>query len=113
MNNDTQDAIFEARTVSTSMREEANGHVEYSFLDPGFYAILGTPNGASIVRMMADHKVELRYRLIDKIAVVGDEKLQFTKAESRTMVIFLERERITPVPSPSADGYPSKKQKIG
>jgi len=95
------------------MREEANGHIEYNFLDPGFYAILGTPNGASTVRMMADHKVELKYRLIDKIVIVGDKSLKFSNAETCTMVIFLERERTTPVPSPTADGYPSKKQKTG
>jgi hypothetical protein len=63
--------------------------------------------------MMANHRVEPKYRLIDKIVVVGDEDLQFAKAKARTMVIFLERERTTPVPRPTADGYPSKKRKIG
>jgi hypothetical protein len=62
--------------------------------------------------MMADHKVELKHRLIDKIVVLGDEDMTFAKAEARTMVILLERERITPVSSPTADSSPSKKQKI-
>jgi hypothetical protein len=45
INHNSQDAIFSARMVSTSLREDAYGHVEYNFLDPGFYAILGTRMG--------------------------------------------------------------------
>jgi len=47
VNNDTKDVILTARSQSPSIREELYGYVEYSEWDPGFYAILGTPNGAS------------------------------------------------------------------
>ena len=65
------------------------GYVEYSPLDSGFYAFLGTPNGASTVRMLLDHKDELQGRLIDKIVVLGDKDLTFAMSEPRSVIIFL------------------------
>jgi len=94
------------------MREEANGYIEYNFLDPAFFAILSTPNRGSTISMMIDYKVDLRYQLIDKIVILRNKDLKLDQAEARTIVIFLENERITLISSPTKDGSP-KKQKLG
>jgi hypothetical protein len=112
VNEDTNDVIFAARTRSTSTREEPHGYVEFSEMDLGFHAIIGTPNSANTVRMLADHKQKLGHRLIDKIVIFGEEDLHLVEPEKRSMAIILCHERPTPIPSPTEDDYPSKKRRI-
>jgi len=113
INKDAKEAIFSVWTILTLIREEANSYIEYSFLDPAFFAILGTPNRGSTISIIIDYKVDLRYRLIDKIVVLRNKDLKLDQVETYTIVIFLENERITLISSPTKDGSPSKKQKLG
>ncbi|KAL7773779.1 hypothetical protein CFE70_003746 [Pyrenophora teres f. teres 0-1] len=81
---------------SSSSRIEENNQVEYTCLDNGFYAILGTPNGASTMRMLRDHRTELGYRIVEKIVVFGNKDLTMQMPEARTMAILLSDRRTPP-----------------
>ncbi len=61
LNENTQDTIFETTRRSTSTHEREDGHKEYTELDRGFLAILGSVLGKSAVNMMLDHKSEMGY----------------------------------------------------
>jgi len=45
-------------------------------LDLAFFVILSTPNRGSTISIIIDYKVDLRYRLIDKIVVLGNKSLK-------------------------------------
>ncbi|CAE7026322.1 hypothetical protein P3342_005752 [Pyrenophora teres f. teres] len=96
VNEASQIAIWQASKHSSSSRIEDNNQVEYTCLDNGFYAILGTPNGASTMRMLRDHRTELGYRIVEKIVVFGNEDLTMQMPEARTMAILLSDRRTPP-----------------
>ena len=52
--------IWHAAKFSTSTREGPHHYREYTELDQGYHAILGSVNGASTMRMLLDHKAQLR-----------------------------------------------------
>ena len=58
---------------------DVRGHVEYSPLDNGFYALLGSPNGKTIMRMLLDHKSHIGYKTVERIVLVGDDKLDLSE----------------------------------
>ena len=65
-------AIWYAARRSTRVVEDpATGYSVYNKEDEGFYAILGSDNGASSMRLLIDHKAELGNRTVEKIVVVG------------------------------------------
>ena len=92
VNDESQAAIFAAHIMSTSIRKEDHGYVEYSNQDSGFFGILGTPNGGTIARMITDHKNDMEYRIIDKIVVLGQEGLKFGGSETINIVVMLRKE---------------------
>jgi hypothetical protein len=100
VNDTTKNVAWVASVKSSASRIEEFNYVEYTPLDNGFWAMLGTPNGASTIRMLRDHKRDLKFRLVEKIVVLGDEALSMTKPETRHMVIFLSGPR-SPPPPPS------------
>ena len=55
------------------------GYKVYTELDDRYYAILGSQNGASTMRILLDHKAQIGFRTVEKIILfecrnVGDEK---------------------------------------
>ena len=84
---------------SLSLRIEYFNQTECTRIDRGFYAILGTPNGTSALRMLRDHNTELGYHVVEKIAVFGNKELSTDKSESQSMALMLSncRSRI-PIP---------------
>ena len=65
-------AIWYAARRSTSLVEDpSTGYAIYTKEDDGFYAILGSTNGASSMRLLIDHKAELGDRTVERIIVVG------------------------------------------
>ena len=72
VNISTRRAIWYAGRRSTCLKEDPlSGYVEYTPLDEGFYAVLGSDNGANTMRLLIDHKYELRGRTIEKIIILG------------------------------------------
>lgn len=96
INEASQIAIWQASKHSSSSRIDDHNQIEYTRLDNGFYAILGTPNGASTMRMLRDHRTELGHRIVEKIVVFGKEDLTMEMAETRSMVILLSDRRSPP-----------------
>lgn len=79
------------------MRGPGRGQVEYTEGTDGFFAILGSPNGACSMRTLIDHKSDIHYRSVERVLVVGesDESKNLDKVgSSRTFIIFLGGERI-------------------
>jgi len=102
-------AIWQASMHSSSSWTGENNEVEYTRLDNGFYAILGTPNGASTMRMLRDHRTELGHRVVEKIVVFGEKDLTMNKAETRSMAILLSDRRTPPsrIPGPPNSTRPT------
>jgi hypothetical protein len=68
--------------------------------DQGYHAILGTPNGASTMRMLADHRQALGYRIVERVVVLGKEEMTMEKPESRSFLIILAPRRTPPTRIP-------------
>ncbi|OWY41765.1 hypothetical protein AA0118_g3464 [Alternaria tenuissima] len=96
INEELKIAIWQASKNSSSSRVEDHNQIEYTCLDNGFYAILGTPNGASTMRMLRDHKKELGHRIVEKIVVFGKENLKMETPETRSVAIILSDRRTPP-----------------
>jgi hypothetical protein len=96
INEASQIAIWQASKHSSSSRIEDQNQIEYTCLDNGFYAILGTPNGASTMRMLRNHQAELGHRIVETIVVFGDKDLTMETAETRSMAILLS-DRLSPL----------------
>ena len=64
INESTRIAIWQAARLSTSTAEGPNGFRVYTRNDDGFLAILGSPNGASTLRLLIDHKASIKLKLI-------------------------------------------------
>ena len=68
----------------------------------GFYALLGSVNGKTAMRMLLDHKSHIEYRTVEKIILVGDNdddkepKLKLNEAEARSFIILLSEKRQPP-----------------
>ncbi|KAK0107931.1 hypothetical protein ONS96_003717 [Cadophora gregata f. sp. sojae] len=64
---------FAARHSSFLESETEKGSAVYTRGHDGYYAILGSPNGGSSMRLLTQYKKELRGRSVEKIIVVGDD----------------------------------------
>ncbi|KAK2759443.1 hypothetical protein FQN54_002921 [Arachnomyces sp. PD_36] len=69
----TRISIWRAERTSSHRGEVAlpNGYREYTEGDPGFFAILGSPLGSCVLRMLIEHKGELEKQRIEKVVVLG------------------------------------------
>ncbi|MCJ1268447.1 hypothetical protein MMC22_008335 [Lobaria immixta] len=67
VNEPTRNAVWQAARLSTCADQQQPdlSFRVYTALDNGFYAILGSANGAGTTRMLVDHKAEIGYRTID------------------------------------------------
>ena len=96
-NEETKQIIRESLKHSAATREgPVRGHVEYSPLDNGFYALLGSPNGKAMMRMLSDHKSHIGYKTVERIVLVGDDKLVLSEPETRTFLLLLSNRRQPP-----------------
>ncbi|EDU48901.1 predicted protein [Pyrenophora tritici-repentis Pt-1C-BFP] len=96
VNEASQITIRQASKHSSSSRSKGDNQVDYTSLDNGYYAILGTPNGANTMRMFHDHRTELGHRIVEKIVVFGKKGPEMDKPEVRSMVIILSDSRSPP-----------------
>ena len=71
VNFDTKKVIYETIRSSTSTFEKDFGYKEYTDLDDGFYALLGSVLGKSMMQMLLDHKAEMGYRSVDRVILLG------------------------------------------
>ena len=93
-NAETKQIIWESLAHSAATRVgPVRGHVEYSPLDNGFYALLGSPNGKTMMRMLLDHKSHIGYKTVERIVLVGDDKLDLSEPEARTFLVVLSNKR--------------------
>ena len=67
-----------------------NNQVEYTEQDSGFFAIIGSVNGGSLMKMLTQHKDELNYRKVVRVVVLGKPGLTMTEPENRS-VLFVCR----------------------
>jgi len=96
-------AIWYAARRSTSLVENpATSYAVYTKEDDGFYAILGSTNGASSMRLLIDYKAELGNRTVERIVVVRgllgtrnsvalDLRGDFTRSRSLFLVLSERR----------------------
>jgi hypothetical protein len=91
INDASQIAIWQASQHSSFSRIDKHNQVKYTSQDNGFYAILGSPNGANTMRMLRDHRTELGHRVVD---------LTMEMPETRSMVILLSDHQIPPARIP-------------
>ena len=104
-NQSTQRVIWEASQHSSCTREgPERGHVEYTTQDQGFYALLGSVNGKSSMRLLLGHKSHIGYRTVERVVVVGGDTVLIDGPEVRTFVILLSDRRtpsFIPIPAGS------------
>lgn len=81
----------EEKSTCTGLKSPDLGGRIYHRQDAGYFAILGSPNGANTARMLLDHSSEIGFRKIDKVEVLacGDVEQMENPKQSRTIAIFL------------------------
>lgn len=97
LNENTKAVIFEGGRRSTSTFQKTLGYKEYTDLDDGFYALLGSALGKMMVNMLLDHKAEIGYRSVDRVVLLSKEGLvsdnQWGPTRSFLIVLSEPRER--------------------
>ena len=93
VNENTRDVILETTRVSTSLLSKDHGHQEFTQVDDGFHALLGSVLGKSVLHMLLDHKAEIGYRCVDRVILVGKKDLQPDQARSFIVVLSEPRPR--------------------
>ena len=88
INDNTKNVIFETTRVSTSTLSGDHGHKEFTEVDDGFYALLGSVLGKSAMHMLLDHKAEIGYRSVDRVILVGQGN-----GKARSFLILLSELR--------------------
>ncbi|KAL8725069.1 MAG: hypothetical protein Q9181_006554 [Wetmoreana brouardii] len=87
INEATQRVIWEASRRSTFTREGPDNHRQYTEDDEGFFAILGSINGANTMRMLRDHHAAVGYRTVSRVMIIGKANVNLDKPESHDLVI--------------------------
>ena len=100
-NHFTRMVIWQAARENANSPMHDNGYREYLPLDEGFFALLGSVNGASTMRMLLDHKVHIGHKTIQKIVVFGflnnaADVDDFAKHRSFMLVLSNKRKPIEP-----------------
>ena len=70
-NHCTRMVIWQAAREDAISPVGEEGYWEYLPFDEGFFALLGSVNGSSTMRMLLDHKVHIGHKTIQKIVVFG------------------------------------------
>ena len=93
VNENTRDLILETTRVSTSLLSKDHGHQEFTRVDDGFHALLGSVLGKSVLHILLDHKAEIGYRCVDRVFLVGKKDLQPDQAKPFIIVLSEPRRR--------------------
>ena len=109
VNTPTKKVIYEVARSSACTRSGPDGYLEYTELDNGFFAILGSVLGTSTMHMLIDHKSQIGYRTVEKVVVFGYRKsgatLEHEKARTVMIVLSDPRQKLTQIAGPKVD-YP-------
>ena len=116
VNFNTKKVIYETMRRSTSTVDKNFGYKEYTNLDDGFYALLGSVLGKSMMHMLLDHKAEMGYRSVDRVVLLG--KRGFDPANewgpARSFLIVLSeprsRKRASSDPPRSVERSPKRRR---
>ncbi len=81
----TKMVIYEAYRTPTCTRSGPNGYREYTELDNGFFALLGSVLGSSTMRMLLDHNTDIGYRTVERVVVFAKNN-----TEEYDYIIFFE-----------------------
>ena len=93
VNDKTKNVIFETTRASTLTLSGDHGHKEFTQVDDGFYALLGSVLGKLAMHMLLDHKAEVAYRSVDRVILVGQKDLDPSKARSFLILLSEPRPR--------------------
>lgn len=107
MNTPTKKVVCEVARSSTCTRLGPDGYTEYTELDNGFFAILGSVLGTSTMHMLIDQRSQIGYRTVEKVIMFGYRKAGATVEyeKSRTVMIMLSdpRQKPTKIARPKAE----------
>lgn len=84
--NEASKKVIEETLLRSSCTREETTHIEYTDADQGFYALLGSMNGASSMRMLIDHKEALGFRTAERVVVLRKEMADEGGLSSRTFM---------------------------
>lgn len=87
--NEASKRVIEETLVHSSCTRGETTHFEYSEVDQGFYALLGSINGASSMRMLIDHKEALGFRTVERVVILSQKDAPEGVIPSRTLMILL------------------------
>ncbi len=90
--NKSSKRVIEETLLHSSCTRGETTHFEYTEADQGFYALLGSINGASSMRMLIAHKEALGFRTVERVVVLRKEAPEGI-IPSRTLMILLSSKR--------------------
>ena len=98
VNINTRMIIWQAAREDAIFPVGENGSRQYLPLDPGFFALLGSVNGCSTMRMLLDHKVQTGFKTVERIVVFpcveAADVDDFGKSRSFIIVLSDQRRQI-------------------
>ncbi len=104
-NTQTLRALWWSAELSAATTSRRNGLRIYTNVDDGYHALLGSPNGASTMRMLIDHRGEIGFRVVERVVVLPLPNTSTiadleSKEKHRTFYIEFSDCRSVPTPSP-------------
>ena len=93
--------IWQAARENAISPMHENGYREYLPLDEGFFALLGSVNRSSTMRMLLDHKKHIGHKTIEKIVILpcayrADDVNNFEIHRSFMLVLSNKRKPMEP-----------------
>ena len=100
-NERTRMVIWQAAPEDAMLPMQEDGYREYLPLDEGFFALLGSVNGSSSMRMLVDHKKQIGHKTIEKIVILpcaygAADVHNFEKHRSFMLVLSNKRKPMEP-----------------
>ena len=88
-----KNVILETTRVSTSLLSKDYGHQDFTEKKDGFYALLGSVLGKSVIHMLLDLKAEIGYRCVDLVILIGKVDLHLAK-QGPLLLYYLNHDRV-------------------
>ena len=97
-NKATRMVIWHSARWSNCSESDSKGYRVYTKYHSGFFALLGSINGASTMRMLLDHKAEIGFRTVDRMVVFAEDEDDHTTqfGKLRSFMIVLSDPRMAP-----------------
>lgn len=94
--------IWHSARWSGCSKSDSKGYREYTKYHSGFFALLGSVNGASTMRMLLDHEEEIGFRIVDKVVVFAENEVEQIEefGKLRSFMIVLSDPRMVPTKVP-------------